>query len=296
MVFGMWVERVSAGQGRLFVDDGTLVTSQMTAGPAGWSWLEMSHTVSPLAQSLACGFIAEGSGGAAWRIAEPRLDFGERRGVGADIRPMGRLERFVVKITPDSFFGANFTFGDHGAVLVDIAGETTMSIAEDVPIIYVASWKARPMSADGRCSPAAASTRRSAMAPRSTRPWRLSRPRPPRPSTSMTTARCGSIRRPARPGAWFPLISTKPCCGDAASSFGAAAASSVVPGARPIAGSRKRPVGRSGAAIPFQPVAAPPPSPSGPGARHESRPIRRRGPRPGGCRHRQAQSRSRGRC
>lgn len=138
MVFGVWVRGVSGGIGRLFVNDGAITQSAGIAVPPDWTWLEMYHTVSPTADSLAFGFLAQNSAGHPWRIAEPRLDFGRCLGRGAYVRPKGRIERFVVKMTPDSYFGADFTFGsaENSGAIIDFAGETALAIAEDVPLIY----------------------------------------------------------------------------------------------------------------------------------------------------------------
>lgn len=138
MVFGMWVRGVSGGVGRLFVNDGAVTQSAGISAPPDWAWLEMCHTVSPTAGSLAFGFLAQDSAGHPWRIAEPRLDFGRRLGRGAYVRPKGRIERFVVKITPDSYFGADFAFGptENSGAIIDFAGETALAIAEDVPLVY----------------------------------------------------------------------------------------------------------------------------------------------------------------
>lgn len=135
VTFGMWIERVTGGRGRLFVDDGAVAYSDRVIEDRGWAWLEMRHTVSEAAERVNLGFVAEGAG-MGWRIAEPRLDYGGELGVGAYVRPKGRLERFVVKITPDSFFGADFAFPDSGGVTVDLAGETGMAITDDVPLVW----------------------------------------------------------------------------------------------------------------------------------------------------------------
>ncbi len=133
--FGMWIEQVEGGRGRLFVDDGAVAYSERVVEARGWTWLEMRYTVSTGAERLHVGFAAEGAR-MAWRIAEPRLDYGGELGLGAYVRPKGRLERFVVKVTPDSFFGADFEFPASGGVAVDFAGETGMAITDDVPLVW----------------------------------------------------------------------------------------------------------------------------------------------------------------
>lgn len=135
VVFGMWVQRVSGGRGRLFVNDGAVSKSRSVAAGADWTWLEMSHVVAADAQGVAFGFVAEDSDRSAWRIAEPMLTFGAELGEGAYVRPKGRVEQFVVKMTPDSYYGADFAFRTGGAV-VDFAGETGLAIAEDVPVVF----------------------------------------------------------------------------------------------------------------------------------------------------------------
>ena len=135
VVFGMWVQRVAGGQGRLFVNDGAIATSRAVATGGDWTWLEMTHEVAADAQGIAFGFVAEDSDQSPWRIAEPMLSFGTDLGEGAYVRPKGRIEKFVVKMTPDSYFGADFAFRTGGAI-VDFAGETGLAIAEDVPMLF----------------------------------------------------------------------------------------------------------------------------------------------------------------
>lgn len=96
----------------------------------------MTGTVSTTARALSIGLVLEDSEGAPWRIGDPMLTQGDGIGEDGYTRPHGRMERFVVKMTPDAWFGADFAFGPRGGVVVDFAGETGLAIAEDVPIIF----------------------------------------------------------------------------------------------------------------------------------------------------------------
>lgn len=133
---GMWVRGGAGGRARLMFDVGRERRSEAIAAGPGWQWLEMTETVSSTAQALSIGLVVEDSAGAPWRIGDPMLTQGDRIGEDGYSRPLGRMERFVVKMTPDAWFGADFTFGPGGGVVVDFAGETGLAIAEDVPIIF----------------------------------------------------------------------------------------------------------------------------------------------------------------
>lgn len=153
--FGMWVDSVSGGRARLFVDDGAVSLGEQVVSTRGWQWLEMRHTVSPTMERLSVGVRVEESAGKPWRIAEPRLDYGASLGRGAYVRPGGRWEHFVVKVTPDSYFGAEMVFAARsGGVVADVAGETAPAIAEDVQLIQ-GQLEAHRAPRVSRSSPAA---------------------------------------------------------------------------------------------------------------------------------------------
>lgn len=141
--WGMWVKRVSAGTGRLFVNDGAILKSLTAVTSAAWTWLEMSHTFSAtMTAPPAIGFVAENSKAAQWRIAEPRLDYGTSLGSGNYVRPKGRIERFTAKYTPDSYYGAELVFGNVGSGpygwghTVDPYGETGGAISTDITLLF----------------------------------------------------------------------------------------------------------------------------------------------------------------
>ena len=143
VVWGMWVQRVSAGTGRLFVNDGAITKSSMSVTSGAWTWLEMTWTLSTgMSAPPAIGFVAENSNSAQWRIAEPRLDYGASLGVGNYVRPKGCIERFIVKYTPDSYYGAELVFGAIGSThfgwghTVDPYGETGGAISEDAVLLF----------------------------------------------------------------------------------------------------------------------------------------------------------------
>ena len=136
IVFGMWVDRTAGGSGRLFIEDGAEHRSARTVSSPGWTWIEMTHIVSETATGLDLGVVVEGSAGAPWRLCEPVLKIGASLGLDGYRRPKGHIERFVVKITPDAWFGADFTFGAQGGCVVDFAGETALAIAEDIPLVF----------------------------------------------------------------------------------------------------------------------------------------------------------------
>lgn len=136
LTIGMWVRGRAGGRARLFFDDGRERRSEVVEAQPDWRWLEMSEVVSATAQALSVGLVMEDSGGAAWRIGDATLIQSGMIGEDGYSRPLGRIERFVVKMTPDAWFGADFSFGSRGGVLVDFAGETGLAIAEDVPLIF----------------------------------------------------------------------------------------------------------------------------------------------------------------
>ena len=144
LVFGMWVRRVgSTGVGRLYVNDGSVTKSTTSVTSGSWTWIEMACSIANEPPSgVSFGFVAENSSGICWEIVEPRLDFGTNLGSGNYLRPKARIEKFVVKITPDSYFWADYVMNSNGTTdrgygnSVDIFGETGGAIAEDVPIVF----------------------------------------------------------------------------------------------------------------------------------------------------------------
>ena len=140
LVMGMWLQRVgragpAGGWSGLFIDDGEERRSTASVAGDDWTWIETSKVIAADADRLSLGFLTEGGQGQRWRIAEPMLALGDRLGSRGYRRPKGRLDRFVVKMTPDAWFGAEVDFGPRGGACVDFAGETALAISEDVPLV-----------------------------------------------------------------------------------------------------------------------------------------------------------------
>lgn len=140
--FGMWVNRVSNGTAKLFIGGTTYLEGTQIVSTAGWTWMEMSYTVPDTCTELQAGIAITDSAAAPWRIVDPMCANGAVIGEGG-YRPAmrGAVERFVVKQTPDSFHGADFSFGAVGSASagfgfkVDVFAETGGAIAEDVSMV-----------------------------------------------------------------------------------------------------------------------------------------------------------------
>lgn len=167
--FGFWVNRVSNGSAKLFVGGTNYIEGTQTVSAAGWTWMEMSYTVPDNCLELQVGIVFKTSGGDPWRIVDPMLVVGGTIGAGG-YRPAmrGTIERFLVKQTPDSFHGADFSFGSVGSAgagygfKVDVFAETTGAIAEDVPIVRGQLEGSTPVSG---ATPKAIGTRNTFEAP-----------------------------------------------------------------------------------------------------------------------------------
>lgn len=142
ITFGFMVNRVSAGTATPFIGGSTYVEGTQVASAAGWTWVEMTYTVPDTCTELQAGLVFKNSGSDPWRIVDPMAVFGASIGSGG-YRPgeRGLVERFLVKQTPDSFHGADFSFGTTGSTSVgfgfkvDVFAETTGAIAEDVCMV-----------------------------------------------------------------------------------------------------------------------------------------------------------------
>jgi len=142
ITFGFKVNRVSAGTATPFVGGSTYVEGTQVVSAAGWTWIEMQYLVPDNCTELQAGFVLKNSNAAAWRVVDAMAIVG--KGIGASgyrPAPRGTLQRFLVKQTPDSFFGADFSFGTVGSASagygfeVDLYAGTTGAVAEDVPLI-----------------------------------------------------------------------------------------------------------------------------------------------------------------
>lgn len=139
--FGFLLDRVANGTAQLFIGGSDYVESATLLNTAGWAWLEMAYTVPDDCTELQAGIVFKNSDDAPWRIVDPMCVIGAVIGEGGYRRPpRGTIERFLVKQTPDSFHGADFSFGATGSPSVgygfevDLCGETGGAVAEDVPL------------------------------------------------------------------------------------------------------------------------------------------------------------------
>lgn len=140
--FGFRVNRLALGTAKLFVGGTTYVEGVQSVSVAGSTWLEMSYTVPDNCLELQAGIVFTNSINGPWEIVNPMCVVGSTIGANG-YRPCvrGTVERFLVKQTPDSFHGADFSFGTVGdagvgfGLKVDVFAETGGAIAEDVCII-----------------------------------------------------------------------------------------------------------------------------------------------------------------
>lgn len=142
ITFGFCVNRVSGGTATLFIGGTTYQEGTQVVSAGGWTWMEMTYTVPDNCTDLQAGIVFKNSNLTPWRVVDPMAVTGTSIGPGG-YRPaqLGTTQRFLVKQTPDSFHGADFTFGSTGSAAngygfeVDLYAGTAGAVAEDVPLI-----------------------------------------------------------------------------------------------------------------------------------------------------------------